>query len=72
MGCFSSIVCTVDQKKKKKTINSNTNYCREMELIPTNMDYYLLQFNTLKFIMGDSLQELYVPNFNFFCINPQV
>ena len=30
------------KKKKKNPINSNSNYRREMELQPVNMDYWLL------------------------------
>ena len=40
----SSNKCTVGQKKKGEDIfiNSNTNYRREMKLIPMNVDYCLL------------------------------
>ena len=40
------------KKKKKKQntpINSNTNYPRKMRFVPINIDYFLLQFNALKF-----------------------
>ena len=40
-----------DKKKKKRntSINFNTNYRREMKLVPANMDYCLFQFDLLKF-----------------------
>ena len=45
---------TKDQlvKKKKKNIptNSNTNYCKE-KLVPIKMNYCLLQFDALKFVL---------------------
>ena len=63
---FSILVpCTVGQKKRNTPVNSNTNYLREMKLIPINMNYYLLQFDAIKFLLdfrlygGGSL-----PNFN--------
>ena len=37
------------KKKKNIHINSNTNYRKEMKLVPFNMDYCLLEFDTLKF-----------------------
>ena len=43
-------MCTVGQKKKgTPPTNSNTNYRREMKLLPINMDYCLLQFGAIKF-----------------------
>ena len=48
-------ICTVGQKKKKirnTPTNSNTNYLREMNFVPINMDYSLLQFDALKFVLG--------------------
>ena len=47
------ISCTVGQNKQKKRnipINFDTNYRRDMKLIPVNMDYCVLQFDALKFI----------------------
>ena len=35
------------------------------------MDYCLLQFNVLKFLLGDRLHGRYQPNFNFFNVNLQ-
>ena len=35
----------------KKTIYFNTNYRTEMKLVPIIMDYYLLQFDALKFFL---------------------
>ena len=41
-----------NRSKKQITPNSNTNYRREIKLIPFNMDYCLLQFNALIFFLG--------------------
>ena len=52
---FSCQKCTVGQKKKgggNTSTNFNTNYCREMKLVPFIMDYCLLQFDALKFVLG--------------------
>ena len=43
------------KKKGTPPINSVTNYRREMKLIPINMDYSLLQFDSLKFVLGTRL-----------------
>ena len=41
------------QKKKRITpAHSNTNYPKEMKLVPINIQYNLLQFNSLKFALG--------------------
>ena len=40
------------KKKGNTTINSNTNYRREIKLVPINMGYCLLKFDALKFILG--------------------
>ena len=69
------LTCTVGQKKKKKRntpINFNTNYRREMKLVPINMDYCLFQFDALKFVLGIRLQggRRSVPNFIFFNAKP--
>ena len=45
-------VQSVKKKKKKTPIYFNTNYCTEMKLVPTIMDYCLLQFDSLKFFLG--------------------
>ena len=47
-------VCTVSQKKKKKNIpsNFNTNYCKEMKLVPINRDYNLVSFDPFEFSLG--------------------
>ena len=58
--------CTVDQKNRNTPINSNTNYRREMKIIPINMDYCLLQFDALQFFLGVRLHGGSAPNFNFF------
>ena len=45
---LSDHIILVGQKTKNTPINSNTNYRREMKLIPINMDYCLLQNIALK------------------------
>ena len=63
-------LCTVGQKKDT-LISSNANYPREMKLIPTNMDHYLLQLMLDVFLVvrlnGGSLSY-----FNFFNVNPLI
>ena len=54
---------------KKKPINFNTNYRREMEFVPINVDYFLLKFDTLKFFLGVRLHGGPQPNFNFLNVN---
>ena len=65
---------TVGQKNKNKKRNTpiyfNTHYRTEMKLVSIIMDYYLLQFDTLKIFLGIRLHgggSLF--NFNFFNIN---
>ena len=58
------MTCRVGQKKK--TIYFNTNYRTEMKLVPIIMDYYLLQFDVLKFFLGIRLQGGSLSNFDFF------
>ena len=63
------------QKKKKRNTpsNSNTNYRREMINVPIIMDYCLLQFDALKFVLGVRLHGGgSLPCFNFFIVNPQI
>ena len=53
--CVCMYVCIQSVKKKKKQstpINFNTNYRRQMKLIPINMDYCLLQFDALIFFFS--------------------
>ena len=40
------------KKKRNTPISSNTNYRREIKLIPIGVDYYLLQFDALTFFLG--------------------
>ena len=49
---FPLYVQSVSQSVKKNPIYFNTNYCTEMKLVPFIMDYYLLQFDALKFFLG--------------------
>ena len=49
-------VCAVGQEKKRNIpMYFNTNYHTEMKLVPIIMDYCLLQFDDLKFFVGDRL-----------------
>ena len=59
-------------KKKKKTIYYNTNYRTEIKLLPINMDYCVIQLDVLKFFLGVRLHGRFLPNFNFFNVNPQI
>ena len=66
---------TFDNNKKKKNTpnNFNTNYRRDMKLVPINLVYCLLQFDVLKFFLGVRLHGgRGRPNFNFFNVNPQM
>ena len=49
--------CTVGQKKQNTPINFNTNYRKEMKLVPIIMDYCLLQFKIL--LKGPSTWEIF-------------
>ena len=54
------------EKKKNTPINFVANYQREIKLISINMDYFLLQFDALKFFVWVHLHGRSQPNFNFF------
>ena len=42
-----------EEKKKRNTpTNSNTNYSREMKVVPINIGYILLPFSASKFDLG--------------------
>ena len=43
-----------------------------MKLVPVIMDYYILQFDALKFFLGVSLHGESQPSFNFFNENPHI
>ena len=67
------------KKKQNTPTNSNTNYRREMKLIPINMDYCLLQFDPLKFFLRGSSTRSggwmgvgALPNFDVFNVNTQI
>ena len=62
-------LCKVGQKKRNTPIYFNTNYRTEMKLIPIIMDYYLLQFDALKLLLGVRLYRGSQTNFNFFNVN---
>ena len=65
---------TVGQKKKKSTpSNLNTNYRREMKLVPVNRDYCLLSFDAFEFSLGSRLHGGSLFNFNFYlCKSPNL
>ena len=65
---------TVGRKKKRNTpTNSNTNYRRKMKLVPMNVEYFLLQFDALKFFLRMSLHGGSLPSINFFLnVNLQI
>ena len=65
-------LCTVGQKRKKKTIYFNKNYRTEMKLVRIIKHYCLLQFDALNFFLGMRLYGESLPNFNFFNVNPQI
>ena len=58
----------------KPPIYFNTNYCREMKLVPIIMDYCLFQFDALKIFLEVRLHGGGgpKPNFNLFNVNPQM
>ena len=63
---------TMFNRLKKKTINSNTNYHKEIKFIPINMDYSLLQFDAFNFFLGVSLRGKSLPILNFSNLNSQI
>ena len=60
------------KKKRNTPIYFNTNYRTEMKLVPIIMDYYLLQFDVLKFFLGARLHGRSLSNFNFFNEKPHI
>ena len=57
---YKTLMYYRSKKKKKKRntpTNSNTNYRREMKLVPINKDYCLLSFDVFKFSLGGRLHE---------------
>ena len=57
LGISIVLICStlsgaVGHKKRNTFINSYTNYCREMKPVPINVDYCLLQFDALIFVLG--------------------
>ena len=58
-------------KIKNKTLLIPTQIIEE-KLAPINIDYNLLQFDALKFVLGVRLRRRSLPNFNFFNVNPQI
>ena len=71
-------LCTANKKKRKKKKETKTpmyfnrNHRTEMKLVPIIMDYWLLQFDALKFFLWVRLHGGSQPNFNFFNVNPQI
>ena len=66
------IMYSSSKKKRNTPIYFNTNYRREMKLVPIIMDLCLLQFDAFKFFFGLGLRWLSLPNFNFFNVKPQI
>ena len=60
---------SIKDKKNTTPIDSNTNYRREMKLVPI-MDYFLLQFDALK-ILGVRFHGGLYLTLIFFKENPQ-
>ena len=60
------------KRKRNTPIHFNTNYRREMKLIPILMDYYLFQFDALKTFLGVHLHGESLRSFNIFNENPQI
>ena len=64
------------KKKRNTPIYFNTNYRREMKLVPIIMNYCLLKFNALIFFLSVRLHGGggggSRPYFNFFNVNAQV
>ena len=58
-------VQSIKKKKMNANINSNTNYEREMKLVPINMDYCLLRFDALKFVL-DEINYFSIHIINYF------
>ena len=62
-----------NKTKRSTPINFNTNYRREMKLVPINMDYCLHQFDALNVFVGVHLHRESPPNFDFFqCNHPNL
>ena len=59
-------------KKQNTPINSNTNYPRELKLVPINTNYCLFQLDALKIFLRVHLHGWSLLNFNFFNINSQI
>ena len=60
------------KRKKNAFINFNANNPREMKFVSINMDYFLLQFDVLKCIVGVRLRGGSLLNFDFFNVNTQI
>ena len=58
--------------QKETPINSNTNYLREMKLLPINMEYCLLESEALNFFLGFRLDGGSLLNVNSFNVNPKI
>ena len=73
LGIFVPLDWSVKGTVGQKNIYiSHTNYRREMKLVPIIMHYCLLQFDALKFSLGNRLHGDSPLNFNFFNVNPQI
>ena len=56
---------TAGQKKSNTLIYFNTNYRREMKLVPINKNYCLLEFDALKSFLVVSLYGMSLPKLDF-------
>ena len=63
------LIGVVGQKKRSTSINSNTNYRREIKLAPINMDSSIPCF---KILLRLRLLGRFLTNFNFFNVNPEI
>ena len=72
MHCNTYVYVQSAIKKGTPPTNFDINYRREIKLVPIIMDYCLLQFNALKFVLGVCPHRGSVPNFNFFNVKPQI
>ena len=60
------------EKKRNTSIYFDTNYRTETKLVPIIMDYDLLQFDALKFVLGLRPHGKSLFIFNFFNENSQI
>ena len=69
---YIHIIPRTHSTSKNTPIIFNTNYLTEMKLILIIMNYCLLHFDALKFLLGIRLHGVSQPNFYFFNVNTQI